>query len=243
MPDHGKVPLIYVGDYSAIESQQGGGLAGPEWSSDSYLTPDLGAGSGRITFASYVVPPGQRIGRFYYCDDLGRIFEEDETDTVAYDGTAIVVPAYFNGGDYGGSDREGKRITRIWSYVVSEDSAWTFRLWPGGEYAFVPDESLNQPLGTSPTGFSNYAVPGYVDNVAASRSETYPTTYLGVAGRRLRNQPKTVHTHITDGKPAAGRGFIFEYRFTNPVGVEFLGLGGVFEPGDTSRGIYTVEWE
>lgn len=240
---HGKLPLIYVGDYSAIQSVAGGGLAGPEWSSDSYLTPDLGAGTGKTTFAAYVVPPGQKIGRFYYCDDKGRIFEEDETDTVAYAGTSLIVPAYFNGGEVGGSDREGKHIVRFWSYVVSEDSAWVVRLWPGGEYAFVPDESLNQPLGTTPTGYANYATPGYVDNVAASRSETFPTTYLTVAGRRVRYQPKTVHTHMTDGKPAAGRGFTFEYRFTNPLGVEFLGLGGIIEPGDISRGIYTVEFE
>lgn len=246
-----KLPLIYVGDYSGVGSDGSGGLSAPEWTSDSYRTPapepvpdfDDDPIDGQTTFAAYIVPPGQKIGRFFYCDDQGRIYEEDKTGTVPFDGESVIVPAHYNGGDVGGAETEGKQLVKAWSYVVSEDSDWTFRLWPGGEYAFVPDQTLNQPLTMTPAGFSNYAIPGYVDDVSASRLESFPAEYLGVLGRRVRWQPKTVHQHKTDGSTRSGRGFTFEYIFHNPVNVEFIGLGGVHVPGSASRPIYTVEAE
>jgi hypothetical protein len=245
-----RLPLIYVGDYSGVGSDSSGGLSAPEWASDSYTTPAAPATvedpvpvKGQTTFAGYVTPPGQKIGRFYYCDDKGRIWEEDTTATVPFEGVALIVPAHLHGGDVGGAETEGKSLVKVWSYVVSEDSSWTFRLWPGGEYAFQADQTLNQPLTVTPAGFSNYAVPGYVDNVAASRLEQFPIDYNGVAGRRVRWQPKTVHHHKTDGSPRSGRGFIFEYRFENPVNVEFIGLGGVYVAGTASRMIFLVESE
>jgi hypothetical protein len=234
-----RIALIYVGNYGYIASQAGGGLAPLEWTSDSYATLSSEV-RGRATFGDYVVAPGRHTGRFYYGDNQGRLFLEDDADVVPFQGYSIIVPGYQNYGDPGGSRGEGKKITRLWSYLKSEDSAWRLQVWPGQEVAFIPDQTLNQPLGTTPAGFSNYAVTTYVDDVAASKLEQFPVIYNGSGGRRVRYQPKLVHSHITSGIPAAGHGHTFEYILTNPVGVEFIGLGGVVEPGNTSRGVLQV---
>lgn len=230
------LPLIYVGDYSGVGSLAGGALAPAEWASDTYGTP--GATAGNTTFAGYTIPPGGSVGSFFYGDTRGRIFREDESGEVAFSGVSLIVPAHYFYGDPGGAVDEGNQLVRLWSYIVSEDSDWMLRVWPGGEYAYVPDGSLNHPLGGTPAGFANHAEVGLIDTVAASRDEVM-AEYHGVL-RRVRKQPLSVHPHSVEGVPNAGRGHTFEFIFFDPVNAEFLGFGGVRGPGSTSRPLYTV---
>lgn len=229
-----QVPLIYAGDFSSVGSLAGGGVSPMEWASDSYTT-DAGGILGKTTFCAYAIPPGGRIGSFYYGDNLGRIFAEDETGTVAFSGYSLIVPAHYLFSEPGGdrSHDEGKKLVRMWSYVVSEDSSWIVRVWPGDEFSYVPDGSLNQVLEAAPAGFANYVVPGVLDSVAASRDEAQ-LAYNNIL-RLVRKQPRTVHSHDTSGVPNSGRGFTFEYIMIDPVNALFFGLGGVREPGTVGR--------
>ena len=205
--------LILVGDYSDLKSQ---GVV--YWYDDDYTTP--GTPQGLATALAYLTRPGHRIGNVFIGDSLGRICEEDTTDSVAFVGESIIVPAHLIMGDPGGGDDEGKKLTRCWSFVESESSDWKFRVWSGDERAYPSFQSMNHIRVLRPGG----------ESIAASEQ-------LGTSGDLdTRVQPKTVHLHQPE-KDVAGRGFTFEYRFTDPINVRFYGFGGVVEPGRTRRPI------
>ncbi len=205
-------PLILVGDYSDLSQ----GLV--RWYDDDFTTP--GTVPGLATTLAYLIRPGHRIGNVFIGDDQGRIFEEDTADTTPFTGESIIVPSHLLMADPGGGDDEGKQLVRCWSFVESEKSSWIFRVWSGDERAYPPFDIVNLIRTAKPGG----------ETVAASE---VTGTYLGL---NTRAQPKTVHNHQPE-KEISGRGFTFEYRFQNPLGVHFYGLGGVVEPGRTRRPI------
>jgi len=217
--------FVYVANYDSVKVGDGGDLASPEWFSDTHKTPS----GGYVSFAAYVVPSGQKIGKVIRGDNLGRVYEEDETDGVAYVGEPIIVPGQLFFGDFGGDNDEGHKLVRFWSYVESEDTAWNVRVWPGDERAYPPDRDPD----TSVLNQIRVLVPTFVDNIAASRLTGNSFGYT------TRWQPKTVHVHGME-KPAVGRGHAFEYRFTNPLAVKFYGFGGVWEPGKANRPAWTA---
>lgn len=205
--------LILVGDYSDLQSQ-----GTVRWYDDDFTTP--GTTQGLATTLSYLTRPGRRIGNVFVGDSQGRIFEEDTTDTVPFTGESIIVPGHLLMGDPGGADDEGKKLVRCWSFVESENSGWTFRVWTGDERAYPPFDAMNWIRLVKPGG----------ESIAASKQ----TGMLGAMN--TVTQAKSVHIHQPE-KETAGRGFTFEYRFLNPLAVRFYGFGGVVEPGRTRRPI------
>ena len=217
--------FVYVACYDSVHVSDGGDLASPDWFSDTHKSPN----DGYTTFAAYVVPSGQRIGKVVRGDNLGYVYEEDETDGIAYNGAAIIVPAQLFFGEYGGDRDEGKKLVRFWSYVESEDSDWSVRVWPGDERAYPPDRDPDNSIFNA----VRTLVPTFQDNVGASRHTG------NVGGYAVRWQPKTVHIHGME-LPSAGRGHAFEYRFTNPIAVKFYGLGGVWSVGRANEPVWTA---
>ena len=223
-------PRFWVADYSPLVSEAGGGLASPNWTDD-----DTG-----YSFASYLVPSGHKIGKFYRVTTSGDLYEEDTTRTVAYVGNAKIATAHLLMGDPGGAAREGKTLVRFWSYVISENSAWKVNVWAGEEGALPPE--------IGPGGVAQAVLPGYVDNVAASYLANgnfvpaQPNHYgVGVVHLNTVWQAQVTHVHQVAGQPISGRGFTFEYVFINPKNVRFIGLGGVWEPGPATRPIWSCE--
>jgi hypothetical protein len=210
--------LILVGNYSDLKSQ---GVV--HWYDDDYTTP--GTTQGRATTFAYLTRPGHRVGNVFIGDSLGRIFEEDTADTVAFPGESVIASSHLTMGDVGGGDDEGKRLVRCWSYVESESSAWTFRVWSGDERAYPPFRAMNWIRLIKPGG----------ESITASKL----TGTVTWEEADTRTQPKTVHSHQPE-KETAGRGFTFEYRFQNPINVRFYGFGGVVEPGRTRRPLVEV---
>lgn len=230
---------VYVGTYDTISPQAGGTLSTPEWLSDThYIEDPTVLGASYTTSVAYLVPTGQKIGKFYRADNKGQIWQEDETDTIAFPGTSVVVARHDLFDDPGGGANEGKTLIRAWSYVESEYSGWRLNIWPGDERAYCPETILNSLYGSAPLAnqlLSLFPNVVYHDNVAASQLSE--DDYQGNVGLRVLWQPQTVHIHKV-GK--AGRGFSFEYRFIQPRAAHFYGFGGVYGPGVTKRPLWSA---
>lgn len=220
---YGQKAWVYVAQYDAVGPAAGGGITNPEWLSDRH---DANGSTNKVTFAAYLTPSGQKVGKMYRGTDTGKILEENEDDSVAFTGTSIIVTRHDVMGDFGGAKGEGKRIIRHWSYVESEFTAWEARVWPGDERAYPPDQRQGAPNAV------RTLIAGGDDVAASASSGTF-------AGYTIEHEALTVHHHIVE-KNACGRGFSFEFRFTNPRAVKFYGLGGVWEPGPTSRPVVTA---
>lgn len=217
--------LILVGDYSSLATQ---GVV--NWYDDDFVTPGMNEDDahGLATEIAYLTRPGYRIGDVFFGDDRGRIFMEDEDET--FSGESVIVPAHLIMGDAGGDDDEGKLITRAWSYAESEHSAWAVRVWSGDERAYPPFSSnLNLIRQLKPEGGDAVSASELLDVYPRQVGAPPPAPVYDT-----RAQPKTVHVH-KPAKGIAGRGFSFEFRFSNPRGVHFYGFGFVHEPGRTSR--------
>jgi hypothetical protein len=216
-----KRPLILVGDYSEIAQ----GLV--HWYDDDYETP--GDPVGLATHLAYLARPGRRIGNVFVGDDKGRIFVEDTEDATPFVGESFIVPSHLIVGDAGGGPDEGKHVVRCWSYVESERSAWELRIWSGDERAYPPfgdPDLVNLIREVKPWG----------ETIAASeQTGIYPAAPAAQTHDTLA-QPKTVHSHQPE-KETSGRGFTWEFRFLNPLGVRFYGFGFVSEPGRARRPI------
>jgi len=160
-------------------------------------------------------------------DSRGRIFQEDTTGEVAFEGDAFIVSGHLIFGDVGGDNEEGKHIARAWSYVESEKSGWELRIWSGDERAYPPFESLNL-IGDIRTTREEIA--------ASELTGTYPAVVVppAIPTHTTRAQPRTVHIHKPN-KEVSGRGFTWEFIFHNPVNVLFYGFGAVIEPGVARR--------
>jgi len=220
-------PLILVGEYSRLANE---GFV--DWFNDDYETP--GSPIGIATSIAYLTRPGYFIGDIYMGDDQGRVFVEDKSETVPFIGETTIVPAHLVAGDVGGSEDEGKKVVRCWSYLESEFSDWELRIWGGDERAYPPFGDVNLIRDVKPGG----------ESISASElTGVYPTPAVGppavVALYDTVAQPKSVHSHQPE-REVAGRGFTWEFRFINPLGVKFYGFGGVIEPGRGRRPIVSA---
>lgn len=220
---------VWVGDYSAVQPDSSGSLASPEWESDSPITPDAIDGAHYFTTAAaYLVKPGEKVGKLYRGNNKGKIFVE--TDAAAWTGESVIVLAHMLFGDPGGTDQEGKKLIRTWSYLNTNKhnpavSVGKIRIWAGDELAYPLDIArFITPL-LAPTAI---LTPAYTGDIFGTAK-----TAAGV-GVTLHYPPQIVHTHIIE-KP--GKGFSIEYRFTNPDGIEFIGVGGVWGPGGSARNV------
>ncbi len=109
-------------------------------------------------------------------------------------------------GDPGGDIEQGKTLTKAWSYVQSENNAWTIYLTGGDEdvvNAYLPDNTTYH----------------WKDAIAASAVAS--TT------------KKSVHTHIPD--KVSGRAFNLKIIANSPVGMAYRGWGGHWKPGPATR--------
>lgn len=247
-----KTPLIFVGSYNTVGAQADGSLTTPEWTSDTYLVPVSAAfpavTSSFSTYFAYLTPSGQKIGRMYRGDNNGQIFRdyavEAETNP-GFEGESIIVSAHFLFGDPGGNRDEGKTLVRMWSYLVSESSTWKFVVWPGDEYCYPPDIfQIWRHIDANAAGITGthaIIIPGYDDNVVASALVDGAYTYTKNSGNYdVRWQKKSVHPHQIEGQSISGRGFTFEWIFSAPNNVSFIGMGGVWQPGTTSRPLWIM---
>ena len=251
---HVTTPLIFVGAYNTIGAQADGSLTTPEWSSDTYQMPASSSfpdSTTVCTYQAYLTPSGQKIGRMYRADDQGEIFRdvltEDET-AAGFEGNSVITSAHFLLGDPGGNRDEGKRLIRMWSYYVAEDSVSQFTIWPGDEFAYPPDiYSLWRHIiydGGDQTQSFDLLVPGFRDSEIASIKQDTATIGNAIVGTNsyfARWGKKTVHPHQVEGQPVVGRGFTFEWVFAAPNSVTWIGFGGVYEAGTTSRPVWIVE--
>lgn len=210
----GLKPYVYVAQYDSMGPVAGGGTIEPEWLSDTHVV----APAVRVTAAAYLVPSGTRIGKMYRGTDNGKIYEEDETGAIVFTGTSVIVPGHFLGQpmDPGGGEGEGegKKLTQFWSYVVTEFTNALLRIWPGDEYAYPPD--------ILPDGTENAVDPSFQRVILASQA--------GFSNGLLA--PKVVHEDLP---LKSGRGWTFEWRWTNPRGGIFIGCGGKYVEGRPAR--------
>lgn len=210
--------LAWIAAYDSVGPDPSGGLIAPDWTSDSMGTPD----GGYVTSAAFLTIPGERIGKLYRGTSKGRIYVEDTTNTVALDGESVWALPHYLMGDPGGGEREGKMLIRTWSYLYNEDTDGVFRVWAGDEFAYGPDVAVGVP---------NQYHGVFEGTLVHTKSQ------VTLAGKVRLFQAKVVREHIVE---KSGRGFTLEYRFTNPKNVRFIGVGGVWQPGDTSRPALTV---
>lgn len=238
-------PFVWVGDYSSLSPQGDGGLTQMKWTSDTMIMPaGTGIAGALCTYASYMVPSGTRIGALYRGDDYGRIFKEqnsfNENTNIPFEGTSYIVPAHSFYGDFGGNMDEGKGVKRAWSYVISELSAWRLNIWAGDEWCYpVGPHTHWQRLingGDDPT----LARGNFKADVPLS-FESASVTYHG-ASRNIRYAKKSIHDHVPGTHKCVGRGFTFEFQFTNPADVSFIGYGVELDMNEkASRGAMAVE--
>lgn len=214
-------PLSLVGDYSMLGEQ----AIAPEWFDESFVVdPVTGR---RATAIAYLPDPNHRsIGGLYIADENGRIYEEDEA--LAFAGDAVIATHAVMPTGPGGGPSEGNKIVRMWSYLVSEFTSWALRVWAGDEMIY--------PTAVDPdSGDTNVAIAGFTETVAASEQVT-TEDYKTFGSCEVTRQAKSVHLHKPEQQGTiAGRCFVFEYRFINPLRALWLGMGAVFEPGKASR--------
>lgn len=220
--------VIYCGYYGAFEPSMAGEQRHPEWTLDF---------KHRFDSSGFYDDRGELV--VGSCD--GKVRRQDWTDTED-DGDLLRKEAIVRTGHHlffePGDDLEGgKHLAQLWAYVESELSDWTIHAIGGDEQAWkgeLPDNDM---------WFWKADVP------ASQKTETRV-----VRGSRTRQRtldllyvPATVHYFVPER--VTGRGFTFEIRAIGARGLEYRGLGGLWGPGATARGVeeptnfrLTVEW-
>ena len=125
----------YVGHYANVEPQLVGGTDQPDWVFDirdrnDYTIGSLSAGSSG----------NSRIDEFYTgsCDGFVRkdnVLTNTNDDGDTYNAALTLRTKHQLYNDPGGDITEGKTLHRTWSYVESETSPWTLKLYGGDEFA------------------------------------------------------------------------------------------------------------
>jgi hypothetical protein len=234
---YSQIPTIFVGSYNTIGAENSGDISTPEWTNDTYGTPQISEpdlSRAYTTYHAYITPSGNRVGSLYRGDAAGRIFRELNAaaeNVLAYEGSSIIALGHNLFGKFGGDRHEGKRMVRAWTYAVSELSQFTFYIWAGDEYALpVGYYSIwRQPVfSSSPVS----TAPGYVEVIPQSYLEA--EIQFNFTAVPARFGKVTVHPHVMSKYPT-GRGFTFQWTFLNPNNITFIGLGGVWEPGVATR--------
>lgn len=141
-----------------------------------------------------------------FCD--GHVRYDDPTDADddgdSYGKRLWIRTKAYDMGNPGGNEGEGKEFYRGWTYIESEETAWTI-YFRGG------DEQVWQSI--LPTNATNGIYWRSVEDASFRSGYT----------------PKTVHDH----KPqrCVGRMLTVDITCLSPVGFRFRGLGGLHKPG------------
>lgn len=171
--------------------------------------------------------PGGKRGDVYAGSCDGKLRKKDYGDGVGSkddDGDTygkrlwIRSPAYFMG-QPGGDKQEGKAFKRLWSYVVSENSAWTLYAKGGGEYAHRQVNADNIDT-------------WWKDDAAASALQAVVTGESGtVYNATFEPLCKRPHKPIK----VSGDCLVLEYTALSPYQFIWSGFGGLYGPGKSTR--------
>lgn len=214
---------VWVADYTASVPELSGSLSQPEWSVDHMARETVCA-------ALLSIPGAKRADPYFgFADGYARGWSstnsDDDSDT--YNKLMILQTGHLSWNEVGGDVQEGQTITRAWTHLVSESSAWILYIKGGDEYAHLQHTPDNSRF-------------WWKDSVAAS----FGGTTIGVDSDGCATittyTAKTVHMHLP--QKVTGRGFIFQWTITAPApSVRWMGFGVVVGPGPASRPmIYTV---
>lgn len=169
------------------------------------------------------------------CDGIIRRENVDSNgndDGDSYAKRVIIRTGHLNMGRPGGDTKEGKNLVRLWTYVTSETTNWTL-------YAIGGDEDVWRQL-SNEVPIDPYQV--IIDNTRHFWREIVPFSVLvsqtplnvGLGNWLFDLLPETVHVHLPEN--VSGRGFVIQIDATAPIGLRYSGFGGLWEPGETSRG-------
>lgn len=207
--------FYWFGNYSGFEPALGGGGDQPIWSFDLRNRNDT-------TLAKYYdntngeqLLTGSTDG-YTRRENVSTNFNDDGD---SYNMKLTIQTGHHLMDDPGGDFEEGKSFTRLWTYVQSENNAWTLFVYGGDEEA--------SSASTASTGNV------WQDNVAASAE----TRVIG--GSTYTYVPMTVHWHVP-GKGATGRGITLKITCSSPNDFHYRGFGGNFGRGALKRGWSSV---
>lgn len=221
--------VAYVGYYGDFEPSMAGERGAPEWMLDM---------KDRFDSCGFYDADGELV--IGSCD--GKIRKQD-WDNGDDDGDALQKEAIIRSGHHlffePGDDWEsGKKLSQVWAYVESEQSAWTLYIRGGDEQVWRAELPDNEYAWWKVDVAASELVEARDITLASGRRET--TTLYHVAA--------TTHYFIPHG--STGRGFTFEFRSIAPIGLRYRGFGGMWEPGpgstrpviDRTRFTVTLEW-
>jgi hypothetical protein len=208
--------VIYAGYYGEFEPSMAGSGLHPEWTLDF---------KNRFDSAGFYNEEGELV--IGSCDGVIRKQDWEDGDD---DGDTLQKELIIRTGSWlfnePGDDKEsGKQVLQVWSYIESERTAWRLYARGGDEQAWrgmLPDNEL--------TFWKVSVAASYSTETRQLRSRD-----TSAADFTLVYVPKTVHYFIP--QKVTGRGFVFEYRATAPIGLQYRGTGGMWAPGSTQRGI------
>jgi hypothetical protein len=131
IPEGGPV-RYYVGHYRGVEPELEGDMGQPDWVFDIRDRNDYTMG--------FIRSGNSRRDEFYTgsCDGYVRkenVEADNDDDGDTYQKAALVRFKHFLMDDAGGDITEGKRFDRLWTYVQSENGAWTLKMYGGDEWA------------------------------------------------------------------------------------------------------------
>lgn len=201
--------FYYIGAYTDLEPETGGGAGQPYWTIDQRNRRDSTLGYASDGNANEVVTGN--------CDGWMRRENvdgdaDDDGDTL---GKHLTIRHGHNlMSDPMGDDEEGKIFKPLYTSVESEFNAWILYALGGDEQAY---------LQIRPDNIKFF----WKDSVAASyftqNIDDVLYTYI----------PQTIHWHYPER--VSGRGLTVEIQATAPIRMKYRGFGGVFGPGPASR--------
>lgn len=214
----------WVAFYPDVTQEMAGGFSQPKWGNDDFT----------YTEEAYIKNPGTGVGRMYYgASDSPNPGEysihaddpESASASIPNSGECRVIHKLYSFGDPGGDTEEGKTLTRLWVYIMSEKTEWTLKVY-GGDHIIVPPEAVE--LDDNLEG----AIRDTPDLLAETpASLTFEDTPSGPDTIRRYWTPKTVHHLVLER--AVGRGITIEVRLG--TGTVYSGLGGIYGPGLARR--------
>jgi len=208
--------VTYCGYYGQFEPSMQGNQPNPEWTIDM---------KNRFDSSGFYNSDGELV--IGSCDGVIRKQDELNADD---DGDLLQKELVIRTGhqlffDPGDDLEGGKQLNQLWAYIESEATAWRIYAKGGDEQAWqgmLPDNDFWFWTATVAAASS-----GEIRRITPSRSgpRTYDLLYV----------PAGTHWFVPER--VTGRGFTFEIRATAPVGLQYRGIGGLWSPGSTARGV------